>query len=223
MATAKTENEGPSRQTPASVGTRARGRGRLLALVVVAVALGVACWGETPEVEAEVGALVRVDPGDPGSSPVRRAVATIEPASGSDVHGEVVFEHLDDEPGLEVHARLRGLEPGPHGFHVHVYGDCSAADATSAGTHFNFEGSSLHPPETIDRITGNLGELEAGADGRAEFVGELEAPRLHGPFSLLGRSVVVHARGNDPSEPPIGAAGARVGCGVIGIASPFRD
>ena len=40
---------------------------------------------------------------------------------------------------------------------------------------------------------------------------------LHGPYTIIGRSVVVHAKPNDPASPPMGEAGSRLACGVIGI------
>ena len=36
-----------------------------------------------------------------------------------------------------VVARLSGLAPGNHGFHIHENGDCSAPDASSAGASFD--------------------------------------------------------------------------------------
>lgn len=157
----------------------------------------------------------RVDPGAEDSPPVTRAVAMMHPTQGHEVRGVVHFEA--GEHGLAVRAELEGL-PGPaHGAHVHLLGDCSAPDGTSAGTHFNFLGSSKSPPADIDRITGDLGNVEAGPDGRGTLEATLGEASLQGPFSILGRAVVVHAKPNDPTQPPIGAAGARLACGVIGI------
>lgn len=151
----------------------------------------------------------------------KRAVAVLQPTKGNEVTGTVTFEPVDE--GLEVNAKASGLSEGEHGYHIHLYGDCTAADGTSAGTHFNLEGSSLDPPEDIDRITGNLGNLSAGKNGKAEHDTVLEGASLTGPKSIVGRSVIVHAEANDPGKPPIGAAGARQACGVIGIAEPEGD
>lgn len=156
----------------------------------------------------------------PGAAPAAgsgTARAVLHPTQGSEARGVVTFREEPDG-SLRVESHVSGLEPGPHAYHVHLYGDCSAPDGTSAGTHFNFVGSSVNPPEDIDRITGNLGELQAGEDGEARHTARVEKARLDGPKSIIGRSVVVHARGNDPDSPPIGAAGARVACGVVGIA-----
>ena len=135
-----------------------------------------------------------------------------------DAHAVVRFTAT--KKGLAYTTEAHGLTPGKHGYHLHIYGDCSAADATSAGTHYNLKGSSLNPPADIDRITGNLGELVADANGDARDKGLLPNAKLTGKKSIIGRAVIVHEKANDPSQPPIGAAGSRQACGVIGIADP---
>jgi Cu-Zn family superoxide dismutase len=157
----------------------------------------------------------RVDPGAADSPPIRHAVAQLHPTEGHEARGVAHFETTD--AGLRVTIEMQGLSEGEHGTHVHLLGDCTAADATSAGTHFNFRGSSVSPPDDIDRITGDLGNVTAGPDGKATLEATVAAASLQGDFSILGRSVVVHEKPNDPTQPPIGAAGARLACGVIGI------
>lgn len=144
------------------------------------------------------------------------AVAVLHPTRGNEASGTVRFTPVDG--GVRVDSEVAGLTEGRHGYHVHLYGDCTAGDGTSAGTHFNFRGPSRNPPGNIDRITGNLGELVADARGNASHSTEVEHASLTGPKAIVGRSVVVHASANDPDQPPIGAAGSRVACGVIGIA-----
>lgn len=164
-----------------------------------------------------------LDPGAPGLQPVQAAVALLQPTgdreSGAEgARGEVYFEH--DEQGLRVTARVQGLPPGAHAYHVHLRGDCSGAAGKSAGPHFNFSGPSAPPPDDVGRITGNLGELRADARGDAQHQGRVEDASLTGPYSIVGRAVVVHAKGNDAAQPPAGAAGARLACGVIGLTKP---
>lgn len=146
------------------------------------------------------------------------AVAVLHPTLGSEASGVVRFEAQD--VGVRVISDVWDLAPGEHGYHVHVYGDCTAEDANSAGPHFDFVGDSDEPPEEIHRITGNLGDLHAGPDGHAHDEAQVELATLRGPLSIVGRAVVVHARPNDPDQPPDGAAGPRIACGVIGIAPP---
>ena len=135
-----------------------------------------------------------------------------------DAHAVVRF--TPTQQGLAYTTEAHGLTPGKHGYHLHIYGDCSAADATSAGTHYNLKGSSLNPPADIDRITGNLGELVADANGDARDKGLIDNAKLKGKKSIIGRAVIIHEKPNDASQPPIGAAGSRQACGVIGIADP---
>lgn len=190
-----------------------------IALVTAsAIVLGMACAPPPSPV-----AIRFVDPGADDLVPVSHAVAIVDSPADSDIQGVVHFEAIDENPladgGLRMRARFSGL-PGPaHGFHVHLLGDCRGEAGERAGTHFNFSGASRNPPQDIDRITGNLGVLEPDDAGEAQLEAEIEGARLHGRFSILGRSIIVHARANDPTKPPIGAAGSRIACGVIGLTS----
>ncbi|MEQ8663885.1 MAG: superoxide dismutase family protein [Gammaproteobacteria bacterium] len=177
--------------------------------------------GAAPEPDARD--RPRLDPGDPYAEPVAHAVAVLHPSAGHATRGVVRLRHTT--AGVAVTTRVSGLAPGSrHAYHVHLFGDCSAADAGSAGTHFNFRGRSRRPPETVTRITGNLGDLAADASGVASASAMIAHARLNGPGNVIGRAIVVHARPNDPAQPPIGAAGARIACGTIGIADdPAAD
>lgn len=158
----------------------------------------------------------REDPGDAASSEISRAIAVLQPTRGQGVQGTIAFTQTPE--GVRVKAEVNHLPNGKHAYHVHLYGDCSGPEAKTAGTHFNFQGPSKHPPESIDYITGNLGDLEPNSDGKATAETVVEHATLHGPYTIVGRSVVVHAKANDPSAPPMGATGSRLACGVIGIA-----
>ena len=149
----------------------------------------------------------------------RAAIAQLAPTAGNTARATVRFTPAEG-PGLQVDTVAHGLPTGEHAYHFHIYGDCSAEDGASAGTHFNLAGPSLDPPADIERITGNLGSLKADAQGHARHQAMLQDASLVGPKSIIGRAVIIHAQGNDPDEPPIGAAGSRLACGVIGIANP---
>lgn len=156
-----------------------------------------------------------------GSKTPKQAVAVLQPTRDNEVQGTVRFTRQAE--GVKVTARVTGLTPGKHGYHVHVNGDCSSPGAKSAGTHFNFVGSSENPPADIDRITGNLGNLEADDSGKANASSIVGKATLSGEKSIIGRSVIVHAKPNDPDQPPIGAAGARQACGVIKAVTGASD
>src|SRR4030095_1297880 len=69
------------------------------------------------------------------SSARLKAVAGLHPTAGNKVSGTVTL--TEEADGVKIRANITGLSPGNHGFHVHEFGDCSAADAASAGAPFN--------------------------------------------------------------------------------------
>lgn len=155
-----------------------------------------------------------------GADPPQQAVAVIQPASGSSCKGVVRF--TDAANGVKVVADIEGLTPGAsHGFHVHEFGDCTVPDATSAGSHYDAAGTRHHGgPADTPRHSGDMGNIQADANGKAHFELLLEGVSILGHNApIAGRAVVVHAKPDDFGQ-PVGNAGARIGCGVIGIAKP---
>ncbi len=147
-----------------------------------------------------------------------KAVAVLSAASGSNVSGTVTFTKSGDD--VKIVADLNGLTPDKHGFHVHEFGDCSAADATSAGGHYN-PGKHQHAaPEASERHMGDLGNLEADASGKAHLERTDKTLKLSGDSAIVGYAVVVHEKEDDLKTQPTGNAGGRVACGVIGVAKP---
>src|SRR5437763_10008508 len=141
-----------------------------------------------------------------------KATCKLESKSGSQVTGTVTFTKVGDE--IQVVADIQSLKPGKHGFHIHEKGDCSAADAASAGAHFNPTQKHHGGPMTVDHHTGDLGNIEADASGKAhlDWKGKLS---LSGKDSIIGRSVVVHEKEDDLKTDPAGNSGARIACGAI--------
>jgi Cu-Zn family superoxide dismutase len=64
-----------------------------------------------------------------------------------------------------------------------------------------------------------MGNIEADASGSAklDYV-DHHISVANDKESVIGRSVVVHAKADDLKSQPAGDSGARVACGVIGIA-----
>jgi Cu-Zn family superoxide dismutase len=123
-----------------------------------------------------------------------------------------------EDKGTRILADIYGLTPGAHGFHIHQYGDCNAPDAASAGGHFNPAGEPHGAPNMEKRHAGDLGNLEAGQDGKAKINMLDTRIAFEGAQSILGRSVVVHLQPDDFKTQPTGGAGARMACGVVGAA-----
>jgi superoxide dismutase, Cu-Zn family len=144
-----------------------------------------------------------------------QATADLQPTQNHQVTGLVTFTEV--EGGVRVQAEVQGLEEQRHGFHIHEFGDCSAADASSAGGHFNPDGSRHGGPDDppAQRHAGDLGNIEADASGRGSYDRIDRVIQLRGPQSVIGRSVVVHAHEDDLQTEPTGESGNRLACGVI--------
>ena len=140
------------------------------------------------------------------------------------VKGTIRFEQTGDG-STTVTGEVSGLQPGNHGFHIHEFGDYSAG-CVSAGSHFNPAGKEHGGPADANRHAGDLGNVVADASGKAVIkITDSQIP-LCGPNTIIGRSVVVHededdlGKGGFPDSKTTGHAGARLSCGVIGIAKP---
>jgi superoxide dismutase, Cu-Zn family len=146
-----------------------------------------------------------------------KAIAVLHPTAGNKVSGTVTF--AEEADGVRVHADLTGLTPGKHGFHVHEFGDCSAPDLASAGGHFNPTNKPHAGPDDAERHVGDMGNIEADSSGAAklDYV-DHEISLTNDQRSIIGRSVIVHAKADDLKSQPSGDSGARIACGVIGVA-----
>lgn len=147
------------------------------------------------------------------------AQATLAPTAGNHVTGTVNFEQVAEN--LRISARVEGLAPGPHGFHIHQNGDCSAADASSAGGHFNPGATQHGDPAHAAHHGGDFGNIVADADGVASFQMSVPIAQINlidgSPVAVLKRAVIVHAAPDDLITQPTGNSGARVACGVIAL------
>ncbi len=147
---------------------------------------------------------------------ITKAVAVIHPTKGNVTSGVVTFAQQKD--GVLITAHLTGLTPGKHGFHIHEFGDCACDDAVCAGSHYNPTHNKHGSPTAQDRHVGDFGNVHADVDGKGTYEYIDKVIRLNGPHSIIGRAVIIHAKEDDFTTQPTGNAGARLGCGVIGIA-----
>lgn len=144
------------------------------------------------------------------------AHAALAPASGSLVSGTLAFVPMGD--GVHVTGDIDGLAPNStHGFHIHETGDCSAADASSAGGHFNPSGEAHGRASAPHHHLGDNDNLVADANGVAHVNAHFAGVVLGGGGAddIVGKAVIVHANPDDYASQPSGNAGARIACGVI--------
>ena len=171
---------------------------------------------------AWVAASLLALPGLAAADTARAIIASTVEDGSITVAGEVA---LSDTPqGLLVEARLIGVPPGSHGFHIHQFGSCDDL-GMAAGGHFNQNNaphgdvirqgvSSVHP--------GDLGNITAGGDGVADYRAFIEGLTLtQGPFSVAGRAIILHSNQDDFGQ-PAGNAGGRIACGTIVLIGPYE-
>ncbi|KAL7420592.1 SOD-1 superoxide dismutase (Cu-Zn) [Cryptotrichosporon argae] len=152
-----------------------------------------------------------------------KAVAVLK--GDSSVSGVITFTQEKEGAPVTVSGEIKNLDASAErGFHVHEFGDNSNG-CTSAGSHFNPHGKNHGAPTDSERHTGDLGNVKTDASGTASVSITDSHITLFGPYSIIGRSVVVHAgtddlgKGGHPDSLKTGNAGGRAACGVIGIAN----
>ncbi|KAJ4903146.1 hypothetical protein Rs2_17097 [Raphanus sativus] len=152
-------------------------------------------------------------------SAAKKAVAVLK--GNSDVEGVVTLTQDDSGP-TKVNVRITGLTPGPHGFHLHEFGDTTNG-CISTGPHFNPNNMTHGAPQDEIRHAGDLGNIIANADGVAETTLVDNQIPLSGPNSVVGRAFVVHelkddlGKGGHELSLTTGNAGGRLACGVVGL------
>jgi Cu-Zn family superoxide dismutase len=151
-----------------------------------------------------------------------KAVCVLSSTDGS-VSGELVLTQASEDAPTMILGAVNGLSEGPHGIAVHVYGDVSHGGEScgsscfppryslsvsvslsldfhargAAGGRFNPFGKPHGGPTDEERQVGDLGNIEAGADGTAKVAMEDTHVKLIGPLSVIGRSFVVYAQEDD--------------------------
>ncbi|HMB63384.1 MAG TPA: superoxide dismutase family protein [Eudoraea sp.] len=143
---------------------------------------------------------------------------SMEPKSDSTVKGVVNFTQEGEM--VKMTAELSGLSEGEHAIHIHEKADCSSADGTSTGGHWN-PTSQPHGKWGAEEgyHRGDIGNFTAGADGNATVEFSTDQWCLgcdDNSKNIVGKAVIVHQGVDDFTSQPSGAAGARVSCtGII--------
>jgi Cu-Zn family superoxide dismutase len=165
---------------------------------------------------ALIGAMTLVAcQSNPFQSSGKQARANLEAKSGSKVAGQVDFAEQGNKTRVSV--KVSGLKPNSqHGFHVHEKGDCSSADALTAGGHFNPDGNPHAHAGAARRHAGDLVNLVADSKGESTASFEVDTIRVdEGKHGILNRAVIIHANPDDYVSQPVGNAGGRLACGII--------
>ena len=142
----------------------------------------------------------------------------MEPKSDSNVQGEVSF--TEDNGTVTMKATFSGLSQGEHAIHLHEKADCSAADGTSAGGHWN---PTFQPHGKWGAAEGyhkgDIGNFVADADGNGTVDFSTDEWCIgcdDQNKDIVGKAVIVHQGVDDFTSQPSGDAGDRISCtGII--------
>lgn len=144
----------------------------------------------------------------------RNAVATLMVNTEKNLKGTIEFTEENGE--VTVVTKVDGLTTGAHGFHIHEIGDCSKADFTSAGGHFNPEKTNHGSLHADMSHAGDLGNLVADKKMKAYTTIKTHGVTLgEGKNSIIGKAVIIHKDADDYTTQPTGNAGGRLACAVI--------
>lgn len=144
----------------------------------------------------------------------------VDEKGGSQAIGQVIVS--ETAYGLVFTPVLTGLPSGVHGFHVHENPSCAPKEkdgkltaAMAAGGHYDPHKTGKHGTPWGDGHLGDLPGLVVGGDGTASY--SVLAPRLKTLAEIQGRSLMIHAGGDNHADHPaaLGGGGARIACGII--------
>ncbi|XP_074848664.1 extracellular superoxide dismutase [Cu-Zn] [Carettochelys insculpta] len=152
------------------------------------------------------------------------ATCEVKPSSKLDadnpqVTGQVLFRQSYPHGKLEVFFSLDGFPEGSNqsgrAIHIHQLGDLSDGCDSTAGHYNPFNVNHPHHP-------GDFGNFYPKGGKIRKHKPNLLAT-LFGPYSIMGRAIVIHeqeddmGKGNNKASLENGNAGRRLACCVIGI------
>ncbi|MGL2964229.1 superoxide dismutase family protein [Flavobacterium sp. RSB2_4_14] len=139
-----------------------------------------------------------------------------ETKSNSGVTGTATFTQKGNEVTLV--AKLAGLKPGTHAIHIHEKADCSAADAASAGGHWNPTFKKHGKWGDAEYHKGDIGNFTADVDGNGTIIFKTDQWCIgcgDETKDIINKGLIVHDKPDDFVTQPTGNAGARVACSAI--------
>lgn len=150
------------------------------------------------------------------SSDSKKLNLIFESKSNSTVSGTATF--VEKNGKVTFVAKLAGLKTGVHAIHIHEKSDCTAADGSSAGGHWNPTFKKHGKWGVDDYHKGDIGNFIADEKGNGTItlttdqwcIGCEDATK-----NILGKGLIVHQGTDDFTTQPSGNAGARVACSAI--------
>lgn len=110
------------------------------------------------------------------------------------------------QPGSE------GKQPvGPHGFHIHEYGNCETGNPNNP-----FLGAGGHWNPTSQPHGNHAGDFPVLFSHRGRSVMSFFTATFK-VADIIGHSVIIHENPDDYRTPPAGNSGKRLACGIIDL------
>ena len=150
------------------------------------------------------------------SSDTKTLTITLEPKSNSTVSGTATFTEKNGK--VTFVAKMAGLQPGVHAIHIHEKSDCTAADGSSAGGHWNPTFKKHGKWGVGEYHKGDIGNFTADDKGNGTITMTTDEWCIgceDETKNILGKGLIVHQGTDDFTTQPSGNAGARVACSGI--------
>lgn len=180
------------------------------AAATVLMAAGCSSIAERNEEIGRVSLTTRIT-----TDPQASATARLVPLDGSRVEGSISFAQYGSI--VIVRADVFGLPRNRRfGMHVHEGRNCTGADGTPLGGHFNPGNAPHGRPSQGEHHAGDLPNLATDGEGNVNYLFETEGLSLtQGPTRVIGRVVVISSRPDDYRTQPDGNSGPPLACGFI--------
>lgn len=139
-----------------------------------------------------------------------------ESKSNSTVTGTATF--VEKNGKVTFVAKIAGLTPGAHAIHIHEKSDCSAADGSSAGGHWNPTFKKHGKWSVAEYHKGDIGNFTADEKGNGTITLTTDEWCIgcgDQTKDILEKGLIVHQGTDDFTSQPAGNAGARVACSAI--------
>ena len=139
-----------------------------------------------------------------------------ESKSSSSVTGTATFKEYNGK--VTFVAKISGLKPGIHAIHIHEKSDCTAADGSSAGGHWNPTFKKHGQWGIGEYHRGDIGNFIADEKGNGTITLTTDEWAIGGEDAtknIIGKGLIVHQGTDDFVSQPAGNAGARVACSAI--------
>lgn len=157
-----------------------------------------------------------------------KAICIFDPNSSvnkAKISGEITFYQPSRFEVTTINIKLSGFKPNStNAIHIHEYGNTKSC--MDSGGHYNphnknhgnykLDGDNRHSGDLINNLTSD-------SNGNVDITFNDNLVELQGPYSVIGRTVVIHegvddlGRGGHSDSLTTGHAGGRMACAVIGI------